>query len=328
MLRKMRIIGIICLVVALSCCMVLSGCATKENSEIGEENDKLKVVAVNFPAYDFARQIAGDDMDVSMLLPPGTESHSFEPTPQNIIDIGNADLFIYNGGESDNWVTQILDAADNPNLVTLSMMEQVTVVDEEMKEGMQAEEVHEHSDDEGGEDVEKDEHVWMDPQNARKIVDAIAEEMGKIDPQRKEIYTERVETYSAKLQELDDNLHAMADGAVRKTIIVGDRFPFRYLTDALGLDYYAAFPGCSTEVEPSAATVAFLIDKVKDEKIPVVFGMELSNGKMADTICESTDAVKMTLNSAHNVSKEDFESGVTYIDIMNQNMAALKEALY
>jgi zinc transport system substrate-binding protein len=285
---------------------------------------KLSVVATTFSPFDFARQIAGSSSDITMLLPPASESHSFEPTPQDIIKIQNADVFIYVGGESDDWVRSVLESMDTSKMKIVTLMDCVEVVPEEIVEGMQDEE----EETEGGEEeAEYDEHVWTSPRNAKLIAQKLSDTFCEVDPANADAYKANTTSYLAKLDELDGKFQAVAAGAARKTLVFGDRFPFRYFADAYGLSYFAAFPGCSTETEASAATVAFLIDKVKSEQIPVVFHIELSNAKIAGTIAEATGAKVLELHAAHNISKADFESGVTYLDIMARNADALREAL-
>jgi zinc transport system substrate-binding protein len=284
------------------------------------------VVTTIFPPYDFVRAIAGDAgnpgsrVNLTLLLPPGAESHSFEPTPQDIIKMQNSKLFIYAGGESDAWVDRILDSLDTGKMKILSLMDTVDVVEEEIVEGME-----EEAEEEEG--AAYDEHVWTSPKNAKRIVRAITDALCELDGANAALYRLNADTCLAGLDELDAAFTAVADNAKRKTIVFGDRFPFRYFADAYGLTYFAAFPGCSTETEPSAATVAFLINKIKSEKIPVIFHIELSNEKMADTISEATGAKKLLFHAGHNISKRDFDNGVTYLELQQANVERLKTAL-
>jgi zinc transport system substrate-binding protein len=299
--------------------LCLGACRPGRTAAAGDDK-KLAVTTVIFPAYDFVRQIAGDRVNLTMLLPPGAELHSFEPTPQDIITIQNSDVFIYTGGESDEWVERILQSLDTGNMKVLALMDTVETVEEEIVEGMEEEEEEE-------EGVAYDEHVWTSPQNAASIVRAITELLCETDGANADFYRRNAEGYTAKLAELDAAFRAAVDSGRRRTVIFADRFPFRYFADSYGLSYYAAFPGCSTETECSAATLAFLIDKIKDEGIPVVFHIELSNERMADTISEATGAKKMLLHACHNITKKDFESGVSYEDLMRANVVNLAEAL-
>lgn len=496
---------------------LFTACAGSSNPAGGSESGKISVVATIFPQYDFVRQIAGDHAELTMLLPPGSESHSYEPTPQDIISIQNCDMFIYVGGESDTWIDDILESMDTSKMEIVSLMDLVDTVEEEIVEGMEDDHDHSHDgeiheediedrplsdfegswqsvlpyfedgtldeyiaataeknettpgeekagflekratdymtiditddgltvhtdtgsasgsyayaeyrpvrnedgeitsvwyiyqlsgpaegmpayiafsdheikarahDDDHGDDhdedhdhedelahfhirygndgidalmdvknwaptyypagasaeeikdalaghdhsheAEYDEHVWTSPKNAMTIVQALSDKLCALDSANSAAYEQNTAAYLEKLGGLDSAFRSVVEEGSRKTLVFGDRFPFRYFVDAYDLAYFAAFPGCSTETEASAATVAFLIDKVKDEQIPVVFHIELSNEKMADTICEFTGAEKRLLHSCHNITKAEFESGVTYLDLMTQNVETLREAL-
>jgi zinc transport system substrate-binding protein len=286
-----------------------------------QADGKISVVTTVFPPYDFVRAIAGDKVNLTMLLPPGAESHSFEPTPQDIIRVQNCDVFIYVGGESDAWVEQILDSMDTSRMEIVTLMDCVEVVEEEVVEGMEEEEEEE-------EEAEYDEHVWTSPGNAKLIVRKIADILKQKDGPNAAEYERNTADYLAKLTELDDSFKQVMNGAKRKTFVFGDRFPFRYFADAYGLSYFAAFRGCSTETEASASTIAFLINKIRSEKIPVVFHIELSNEKIADVICEETGSKKLLFHAVHNVSKREFDQGANYYDLMSQNARNLREALY
>ncbi|MDR0409359.1 MAG: metal ABC transporter substrate-binding protein [Spirochaetaceae bacterium] len=295
------------------------------NKEARRSNGKITVTTTIFPLYDFTRAIAGDKINLGMLLPPGAESHSFEPSPRDIISVQNSDVFIYIGGESEAWVDRILDSMDTSKTKIIKLMDDVDIVEEEIVEGMQEEDEDE---DDGGEvEIEYDEHIWTSPKNAVRMVNAISAGLCEKDSANAPYYRENAEFYTAELNKLDAEFQAIVNDAKRKTLVFGDRFPFRYFADAYGLSYFAAFPGCSTETEPSAATVAFLIDKIKAENIPVVFHIELSNERMADVIAEETGAKKRLFHAAHNISKRDFDRGATYLEIMTDNLDALREAL-
>ena len=296
------------------------GCKQNKKTAARNENGKINVTTTIFPPYDFVRQIARDKVNLNMLLPPGAESHSFEPSPKDIITIQNSTIFIYCGGDSDNWIDRILQSMNTDNMRILAMMNTVEVVEEETVEGMEEEEEEE--------EVAYDEHVWTSPRNAILIVKAITELLCEADSANADFYRQNSSAYIKSLEELDTEFTKIVTGAKRKTIVFGDRFPFRYFADAYGLSYFAAFPGCSTETEPSAATVAFLINKIRDEKIPVVFHIELSNERMADTISAETGAKKLLLHACHNVSKKDFEAGLGYLDFMRRNTESLRQALY
>ena len=307
---------------ALTVCALLCACSGSSDTGSKNEDKKLSIVTTIFPPYDFARQVSGGKAELAMLLPPGTESHNFDPTPQDMIKIQNADLFIYVGGESDKWVEDLLSSSSKKPKKMIALMNCVDKLEEEIVEGMQAEEESDDSDE-----VEYDEHVWTSPKNAIIISKKICSELKELDPQNASLYESNTNEYSKKLSSLDNDFKRVTEAGKRNIMVFGDRFPFKYFADAYSLKYYAAFPGCSGETEPSAATVAFLIDKVKEEKIPVVFVIEFSSGKIADTICESTGAKKLTMHSCHNVTQEQFEGGVTYLELMQQNVINLEEAL-
>lgn len=281
--------------------------------------DRLSVVTTVFPAYDFTREIAENAVSVSILLPPGAESHSFEPTPQDIIRIQNSALFICVGGESESWVERVLSSMDTSRMRIVRMMDCVQTLEEEMVEGMQAEEEEEK--------LAYDEHVWTSPRNAIGIVEQITAALVALDTQNAAAYQQRATAYRTELAALDTAFRNAVASGTRKTIVFGDRFPFRYLAKEYGLSYFAAFPGCSTETEASAATVAFIIRKIREEHIPVIFHIELSNERMADMISEETGAAKRLLHACHNISKREFDQGSTYLELMNQNVINLREAL-
>lgn len=279
-------------------------------------NDNLSIVCTSFPSYDFARNITADKADVTLLVPAGTDSHSYDPKPMDIITVENCDILICNGGESETWVNKIIDSLNNSEVKIIYMTESVETVVEELTEGMEGE-VH----------GDIDEHVWTSPVNAKLICRDITKALCEIAPEYASIFEKNLLEYSEELDAVDALFwEAVADG-VRNTVVFGDRFPFRYLADEYGLDYYAAFPGCSEMTEPAAKTVSFLIDKVKSESIPVVFYVEFSNHQICDTICSETGAKPTLLHSCHNLTKSEFDSGASYISLMTKNAEVLKEAL-
>jgi zinc transport system substrate-binding protein len=307
---------------ALAVFIGITGCRQTRNTVAQNQDGKISVTTTNFPPYDFVRQIAGDRVNLTMLLPPGAESHSFEPSPRDIITIQNSDIFIYVGGESDNWIDRIFQSMNTDNMKILAMIETVEAVEEEIVEGMEEE------DEEDEDEVAYDEHVWTSPQNVILIVQAITALLCESDPANAGFFTQNANAYIKELELLDTAFAELVSGAKRNIIVFADRFPFRYFADAYGLSYFAAFPGCSTDTEPSAATVAFLIDKIRAEQIPIVFHIELSNERMANTISDETGAKKLLLHSCHNITKRDFDSGLGYLEIMKGNVANLREALY
>lgn len=331
--------------ILLTVMLTLTACNKTSDVEnkTKETVKKLKIITTIFPQYDFTREIVKDKADVQMLLKPGAEAHSYEPSPQDIKDIEESDILIYVGGENDVWVEKVL-ASLNKKPSTFKLIDMVETVDEVIKEGMEDSHDHSHEDETHKHDEEKhddhnheheahthegeiDEHVWTSLKNAALITERLAKIYGAQDVENADFYNQNAQSYIEKLNALDQKFMEVVKNGNRKTILFGDRYPFRYFSDDYDLDYYAAFSGCSTDSEASAATIKFLIDKVKEEKIPVVFALELSNEKIADAITDATDAVKLTFNSAHNLTKQQLEAGLTYLQIMEQNVESLKEAL-
>ena len=306
---------------ALVCALALSGCAP---APAEAEDGKLHVVATVFPAYDFARAAGGELAEVTMLLPPGAESHSYEPSPADILAVQGCDLFLYLGGESDDWVDRILDTVD-PAGASLRMIDCVETLAEETVEGMQESPGHGgHEHEHEGRVVELDEHVWTSPRNGAVLTRAIGEAMAAADPANGDAYHQNAESYAAKLEDLDREFAAFFGGLEDRTIVFGDRFPLRYFAEEYGLDYYAAFPGCSTQTEPSAATVAFLTEKVREEGISTVWYIESSNHLVADAIAEAAGAETAMFHTCHSVSRADLEGGATYLSLMEGDLAALR----
>lgn len=297
---------------SVSSVFALYGC-NNANENMGDKSGKIKIVATIFPYYDFARNIAGDKAEVRMLLSPGNEPHSYDPSPSDIVAIENCDIFIYNGGESDEWVDGVLESLQNSDLRVLKMIDFVDALNEQETD---------HTDSD-----ELDEHIWTSIRNAQKLSKIISETLQDIDAQNSDYYSDNELIYTQLLSNIDSQIESIVENSSRKTVVFGDRFPFLYFVNDYGLNYECAFPGCSSETEPSIATVRRLIDFVKDESIPVVFYLEFSNGKTADLIAEDTGAKTLELCSCHNVTKEQFESGISYIALMQQNAKNLEEAL-
>ena len=321
-MRLKILLTVLIAVLALSA----SGCRQNRTSVTRNQEGRINVTATIFPAYDFVRQIAGGKVNLTMLLSPGAESHSFEPSPRDIINIQNSDVFIFTGGDTDKWVERILQSMNTENMKIFAMMDFVDVVEEELVEGMECD----HDDDDPDhecDDVEYDEHVWTSPRNVIQIIMEITDLLCEVDSANAEFFRKNAAVYIKELEELDLAFSDVAANAKRRTIVFGDRFPFRYFVDAYGLNYFAAFPGCATETEPSAATVAFIINKIRSEQIPVVFHIELSNERMANVISAETGAKKLMLHSVHNITRRDFDAGLGYIELMRRNVDALKEAL-
>ena len=313
-----------CCLGALLALGLLAGCSRPPESDDGQ----LHVVATVFPAYDFARSAGGELADVELLLPPGAESHSYEPTPADILSVQACDLFLYLGGESDAWVDTILESVE-PEGAVLRMVDCVPLLEEETVEGMESYEAgHDHDHDHGlGEVVGYDEHVWTAPRNAAAITRAIGEALGEIDPANAGAYAANAEAYASQIDELDQRFADFFAGAGDRTMVFGDRFPLRYFAEEFDIDYYAAFPGCSTQTEPSAATIAFLTDKVRQEGIPTVWYIEFSNHLVADSIAEAAGVETAMFHTCHNVSPDDLAAGATYVSLMEGNLEELREHL-
>lgn len=292
-------------------------------SYVKVEDSELKVVSTIFASYDFSKEIAGEYGEVTMLLKPGAEAHSYEPTPKDIVAIEECDVFIYVGGENDAWVDNILKSVDTSDMVIIKMLDLVEKYEEE-HENCVEDDCEEHGHEDHG---EWDEHVWTSPKNAVIICEAITEAFCQINPVREKDYNDNLISYTEKLNALDEEFRSAVENGNRNTLIFGDRFPLRYFIEEYDLQYYAAFSGCSTDTEASPATIAFLIDKVKKENIPVVLKIELSSDNIARTIAEDTGAKVLTFNTCHNVTAKDFEAGATYVSLMEQNLEVLKEAL-
>lgn len=276
----------------------------------------LRIVCTDFPCYDLARQAAGENAEVTMLLKPGTEAHSYDPTPTDILNIGEADLFVYIGGESDTWVDGILDSFGDDAPVTLRMMDCVDgLIEEEEAE-------HDHSDG-----PEYDEHIWTSPKNASHMEMAVGEALADIDPRHAEEYRENARNYTQAIESIDAEIEDVVMNAARRTLVFADRFPFVYLTRTYGLEYLAAFPSCTADTEPSAQTVMALIQKVAEEGIPAVYTIELSTQAVARTVAEETGAEILTLHSMQTVSQSEFDAGESYVSIMQRNVEALKAGL-
>ena len=321
--------------------VVFGGVFLFKKSKEGKNEKKYSVISTSFPGYDFAKAVAKNtDVSVRMLLKPGAESHTFEPTPQDIMAIKSSNLFLYVGGDSDEWVKKILNEIDPNKTKVLKLVDLVKTKEEELVEGME-EDHHEEDEDHHDKDhhehdkkeakdekeAEVDEHVWTSLRNAKEITKKISAEIAKIDKDEKTKFEKNTKAYEEKLDDLDKRFSEMIKKAKRKEIIVGDRFPLRYFVDDYGLKYYAAFPGCSEQTEANAKTISFITKKVKEDKIPAIFKIELSKGLIAETIAKETGAKVYELHSAHNISERDFETGVTYADLMERNYSVLEKAL-
>jgi len=371
---------------------------TTQAEDDTDSGEPLRIVATIFPQYDFVRQIAGDRVELTMLISPGAESHGFEPTPRDMIALNEADILIYVGGHSDDWVDNVIESLGREDMHRVALVDLVDTL--EMDHGHDHghnhghdhdhhhgdcdhdhhddcdhdhhddcdhddhhhSHDHDHHHDEDCDDYDcdhddhhhshdhdhhhdedcddhtcdhedhhhhhdVDEHVWTSPRNAKLIVQAIADVLAELDPANAGFFQDNAVSYIAELEELDAAFIEIVDQAVRHTVIFGDRFPFLYLTHDYGLSHHAAFPGCATDTQASPATIAFLIEKVESEGIPVIFYIEFSNRMIAEVIAEATGATLLELHSAHNVSQADYSAGVTYLDLMWRNVENLREAL-
>lgn len=275
---------------------------------------KISVVTTIFPYYDFARSVSKGTCEVDMLLKPGSDVHSFEPTPSDILKIRNADLFIYNGGESDEWVDSILESLeDTDKPVVMKMTDYVKPLTE-----MDADH---HAED------EEDEHIWTSLDNAKTLVSKISDEVSKLDQKNKSIYHKNSLDYIEKISKVQSEIENTVNSSESKKIVVGDRFPLLYFATEFSLDWECAFPGCSTETEPSLDRLSKLTDTIEKDKIKTILKLEMSENKVADTLADETNTKVRTFYSAESVSKEDFANNITYVDLMERNNNALKEAL-
>ncbi len=297
------------------------------------EAKKISVVTTIFPVYDWTREIIGDsgNAELTMLLDSGVDLHSYQPTAMDIMKVATCDVFIYVGGESDAWVKDALSEAVNRDMIVINLMEALgeDVKEEEIVEGM--EEEHDHGKEHDHDDEkESDEHIWLSLRNAEKLVRVIAGKLGEADPAGADTYQANAVAYETKLKDLDQRYQEMAGKAAYHTVLFGDRFPFRYLVDDYGLEYYAAFSGCSAETEASFQTIVFLAGKMDEMKLPAVLCIEGTNHRIAETIINATqgrDQKLLAVNSMQGTTKKDAESGTTYLGLMESNLAVFENAL-
>ena len=322
---------------------MLAGCAKQNDDDTNTTTDELRIVTTIFPEYDWVKEILGDKADhadITMLLDNGVDLHSYQPTADDIVKISDCDLFIYVGGESEGWVEDALKNATNKDRKVINLLDVLgdKVKSEEVVEGMQEEE-HEHEEGEAHEyeegeahehEEEADEHVWLSLKNAEVLVGAISNSLQELDAENKDIYAANADAYMKKLAALDAEYQTAVDNATHKTVLFGDRFPFRYLADDYALNYYAAFVGCSAETEASFETISFLAKKADELKLPCVLTIEGKNHKIAETIVKNTAQKSqriLTMDSMQSTTSKDVASGTTYLSVMEKNLAVLKEAL-
>lgn len=326
--------------------VLITGCTAKTEKKDKGDNTKgkLKVVTTIFPEYDITRAIAKDKVDLELMIKPGVDVHSFTPTPQDIKTVQNSNIFVYGGTEHDKWVENLTKSIDMKNKKVVKLVDGIQQLEEESVDGMK----HEHHHDDEKEDEhnhdhkhekedehdhkdesekELDPHYWTSPKNAIQMVKTITNALVEKDSDNAEFYKENAKNYIKQLEGVDKELHDVVDNAKIKKVVIADRFPFRYLFKDLGLEYRALFSGCSVESTASAGQIKKMVDYVKENKIPVVYHIEMGKGELAETVAKNSGAKVKLLHSIHTVTKEDFDKGVTYIDLMKQNVEALKEGL-
>ena len=328
--------------------VLITGCTAKTEKKDKGDNTKgkLKVVTTIFPEYDITRAIAKDKVDLELMIKPGVDVHSFTPTPQDIKTVQNSDIFVYGGTEHDKWVENLTKSIDMKNKKVVKLVDGIQQLEEESVDGMKHEHHHDdekkdehnhdhkhekeekHSHDHENEsDKELDPHYWTSPKNAIQMAKTVTNALVEKDPGNAEFYKENAKNYIKQLEGVDKELHDVVDNAKIKKVVIADRFPFRYLFKDLGLEYRALFSGCSVESTASAGQIKKMVDYVKENKIPVVYHIEMGKGELAETVAKNSGAKVKLLHSIHTVTKEDFDKGVTYIDLMKQNVEALKEGL-
>ena len=324
-----KVISLLLAALLLTTC--LSACASGSKPSAAE-SDKLQIVVTIFPIYDWLLNVLGDDAagaEVTMLQDSGVDLHSFQPSAADILKISNCDLFVYIGGESDFWVDEALKEAVNKDMTVLNLMQLLgdAVKEEEVIDGMQAEEEDEAEEEE---ETEYDEHIWLSLHNAAVLTDSIAQSLRRIDAEHAESYEANAAAYIEKLNALDAQYASAVQSAAVTSLLFGDRFPFRYLVDDYGLDYYAAFVGCSAETEASFETITFLAGKTDELRLSAVLTIEGTDHRIAETIVQNTqtkDQRILTMDSMQSVTAKDAENGTTYLSVMEQNLSVLKDAL-
>lgn len=315
-----KIVSII--LVLLTLALPLSACDKQE-----KKSGDLSIVCTTFPQYDYLKNILGGDEALTLLLDDGADLHSYEPTAQDIIKIGGADLFVYVGGSSDKWVESVLKSANNPELKTVALMDLVNTYEEEYVAGMEHSHSHEQSEAHDGDHSGEDEHIWLSIKNAVTITQKLCVSVCEIDPTNSEKYKANAENYIVQLNTLDAEYQTVVDNAKRNVLLFADRFPFRYLIEDYKLTYHAAFAGCSSESEASFETLAYLIDKTNELSLPAVLIIDNSEGSLAETVSSESGAKILSLNSCQSVSMADINQGTNYLDIMKSNLEILTEAL-
>ena len=342
-MKKISFYSLVC-AIFVAALFSLVACNDNPKSKIAKDH-KISIITTIYPEYAWTKEILGtrtDSVNLTLLIKNGIDLHSYKPTAHDVAKIASANMVIYVGGESDEWIKDALTASPKKGRVEINLMEALgdRVKAEEIVEGMQAEEhEHEHHDEHAevhehhhhDEDVENDEHVWLSLKNAEILVKKIAEELSKIDAAHASAYKQNAEAYIAQIQSLDAEYRTAVESAARKTVLFGDRFPFRYLVDDYGIKYYAAFVGCSAESEASFETIAFLAGKMDAESLPVIFTIENSNGKIAKSVLaaskKSQSAQILSINSMQSITEKQINEGIDYLSLMKANLENLKKAL-
>lgn len=324
-----KYIALLLSVFLLICSM--TGCGASKSTEKPDTSKKLSIVTTIFPEYDWVSQIVGDtdSAEIKLLLDKGVDLHSYQPTADDIVKVASCDLFIYVGGESDEWVEDALAEATNKDMKVINLLEALgdSVKEEEVIEGMEAEEEEEESEEE---EPEYDEHVWLSLKNAQVLCDVIADTLAEIDPANAENYKANATAYCNELSALDEAYFEAVQAGTMDTLLFADRFPFRYLVDDYGLNYYAAFVGCSAETEASFETILFLANKVDELELSCIMQIESADGRIAETVKQATSAQNqqiLTMDSMQSATMNDVKNGTTYLSIMEKNLEVLKEAL-
>lgn len=313
-----KIISIIILVIIIA---IFIYALIKPNNSKTKSTDKLSVVCTSFVGYDFVKAITNgsNNIEIMYLLDSGVDAHNFEPTASQIIAIGQSDLFVYNGGEMENWTEQVIPTMDLSNTKLIKLMDTVELFKEEQVDGAEEDEEHE--------ELAWDEHVWTSPKNAIKMLESLELALEEIDNEEKAIFKQNADNYKKQIEKLDEDIWDIVKNAKRERLVFGDRMPIRYFLEEFGIKASGAFNGCSTETEPSTKTLTYLINLVREENIPVVLYIENGNSKVANIISRETGAKAIQMQTLHSISNEDYKNGETYVTLMNRNLDVLKAAL-
>ena len=321
---KLKKVILVIILIAIILVGIIAGVVLGKKSKTSN-TEKIKVTASNFASYDFLRAIIGDNdnIELTFLLGPGKDAHSYDPTAQDLITIQNSDLFIYIGGEMEKWADRVLPTLDTNNTKIICVADDIKTIDEQEIDGAEPE------DEEDEEEGAFDEHIWTSPDNAITMVNTLEKSMEEIDSSNSNKYKQNAENYIAKIKNVDKQIQEIVDNKKRDRLVFGDKMPMQYFINYYKLQVSAAFSGCSTETEPSSKTIAYLVNKAKEEKTPVILYIELNNGKVANTIANEVGngCKAMQIQTLHNVSKTDFDNGETWVSLMERNLDVLKTAL-